>query len=619
MLFAQRFRVFSVLFLAAVVLSIYASSFSTGFFADDYNFLRPAAQLDLPQYLAHYFDPRVQVLWYRPLQGMLVLVEWWLFGADATGYHVVQILIHIVNCLLLWALVARVSKQEHLGFLAAMFYATFPVYALAINWINIPDPIMTLFYLSGVWFWLNYLNHPTPRDYVYTMVMFVIALLLKQMALTLPAILFLIDLLILGNKRDLLAWIRRYLAFSLVVLIFIGIQYLTRSTHTFAGVFGYALGPHILSVTVQYLSLLAFPWGYYPASDTQIVDQLPDFIPIANVVWMVLAVGLYLFWIYRTRSRALVFLGASVFITLLPVLPFPFIELRYLYLPAMFPGILLALLFEHMRTGLNHPRWFAAFSSLIITLFIVGNQYAVATANAGIYEIARQRRVPFRDISRAHPTFPDDTHLYFIDPVSPISELAGMFTLRYGRGVTVAANEFWRDPIARLREHKHAFVYYFDETGKPIEVPVEPKIAARPSLSLPLDYSVPIRLEGYELARASLRRGDALVAIFYWRAMDRIDQNYTVFVHLVDQHGQMLAGYDSEPRKGDAPTSKWLPNRLIVDAIVLPIPAETPLGNDYRLEVGMYYLPTMQRLVFVDPRGQPLADALIVAPLSVVE
>jgi hypothetical protein len=280
---------------------------------------------------------------------------------------------------------------------------------------------------------------------------------------------------------------------------------------------------------------------------------------------------------------------------------------------------MLALLLDNVLTVLKRPRLSGVLAGAAFALIAMGSYYSIANANAGIFEIARQRRVPFRDISRAHPTFPDDTCLYFIDPISPVSELSGMFTLRYGRGVTVVSSELGGDLAANLRRHKNAFVYYFDETGKPIEVPVEPTIDARPSYEPPLDFTAPIRLEGYELPRARIKRGDALVVLLYWRATQKIEKDYMVFVHLVDRDGQMIAGNDSSPHKGDMPTSQWLAGQWVVDPIVMPIPVDARVSNDYRLEIGLYELPSLERLAIVDARGQPVADTLMIAPLSVVE
>jgi|GEM_PF-315272 len=655
----------SALACGAIVFFIYASSLNVSFFADDFNFLEPVARLSLGDYLVHYFDPRVQVLWYRPLQGIQIFLEYWAFGAGAFGYHVVQVLIHWVNGILLFALVRRAAGryQHHfvslraersnlsnaserllrrqktpprndiqprffdnadwLALLATLFYVSFPVYALAINWINITDPAMTIFYLLGVWFWLNYLDRNSTRDYFLTLALFIAALFFKQMALTLPGILLLLDLLFYRDDFDapnlgsLIQTTRalapRYAPFAVVALAFFGIQNLASSTHTFAGVFGYSVGPHIFSILAQYLALLFFPWGYYPASDTQITNQIPDFIPLATIIWMFVALAAYFVAIIHTRSRALIFLGAGAFITLLPVLPFPFIELRYLYLPAMFSGIgFAALVVRALRgRGLKWSRGFAVVASIALALLILGNAAAVTNANAEIAEIARQRRVPFRDISSAHPRFPDDTYLYFIDPVSPLPELKGLFALRYGRGVTVGGND--ASDSDAWRDHKNTWVYYFDDTGKPIEVAVEPNARVQTNASLPANFGEAIALERVDIAQSKIKRGGVLIAQLLWRATAAIDRDYTVFVHLVDRNGKMIASYDSPPRKGKLPTHEWILNARVVDAVVLPLPADAPSGDGYALQVGLYRADTSKRLMIQNSS----ADAVTILGLSV--
>ncbi len=606
----------SIVLIALVIIFVYYPSLWIGFFAQDYDFLNPVAQLDTPAYLNYVLDPRAQVLWYRPLQGLQILLEFSLFGSNPVPYHWVQIIFHIATCALLFALVWRVARKWRVAFLATLFYATFPVYALAINWINITDPLMTIFYLLGVWFWLNYLERGSKRDYLIVLAAFVSALLNKQMAITLPAILFLIDRLLIAQSTTWRALIRRYAALVVVAGIFAVVQYATRSTHTFAQVFGYSLGAQILSMLIQYLSLLVFPWGYYPPTDTQITEGFP-FADTGNLVWLAGASILIVFLAASRKNRGLIFLGTAILATLVPVLPFPFIELRYLYLPAIGSGILLALWFDHALDVLRNARWANDAAAIALGGIVLGSALSIAGANAGIAEIARQRRVPFRDIERQHPTFPAGTHLYFIDPVSPLPELTGMFLMRYGRAVNIGGD---RAPTAaRLREFKNVFVYHFDATGKPIEVQADLNTVLQTSPAFPVVYDQPIVLDDVEIVQPRVKRGGALIALLYLHARDTVDRNYTVFVHLVDAKGNIVAGYDSEPRKGIAPTAQWTRYAPVVDPIVMSIPAHAPTGDTYRLEIGLYDLATMQRLAIVDARGQPLGDALVIQPLSVIE
>ncbi|MDE3091718.1 MAG: hypothetical protein KGJ80_20285, partial [Chloroflexota bacterium] len=492
----------------------------------------------------------------------------------------------------------------------------FPVYALAVNWINITDPLMSIFYLAGIWFWLNYLENYSRRDYILVLVAFALALLNKQMAITLPVVLFLLDQLWVRKPFVFADLVRRYFALGIIAVIFSAVQIGAQSTHTFAQVFGYSLGAQVINILTQFLLLLAFPWGYYPPTDTQITQGFP-FADTFNFIWLALAIAIFVFVTWRWRSRALLILGVTMLVTLIPVLPFPFIELRYLYLPTMTTGVILALWIDHALTILKNANWARVVAAVLLGLLVIGSSFSVASANAGIAEIARQRRVPFRDIVRQHPSFPKGTQLYFIDPITPLPELTGMFLMQYGRGVSVSGDR--AVPVTRLRDFSNVLVYRFDPTGKPLETSADLQSTVQTSQTYPVVFGSSIVLDDAEIVRPSIQRGDPLIVLLHWHAANLIDKDYTVFLHLVDPNGKLIAGYDRQPRQETAPTSQWRRYVPIVDPILLTIPEDAPPGNDYRLEIGLYYFPTMQRLAIVDAAGQSRGDTLMIRPIGVIE
>lgn len=606
--------VVSGLVLALVILFIYYPSLWIGFFAQDYDFLNPVASLDPLPYLRYVLDPRVQVLWYRPLQGIQFLIEFVLFGSNPVPYHAVNIGFHIIAVVLLFALVSRLAHSWRIGFCAALFYTTLPVYALAVNWVNITEPLMTVFYLSAIWFWVNYLERHTRRDYALVLIFFALALLHKQMAITLPAILFLIDFGWLKQAFTIPNLIKRYTALGIVAVLYFITQYFVQSTHVFAEVFGYSLGVQVLCILLQYLLLLVFPWGYYLPTDTQFTEGFP-FADTLNFVWLGVAAVIYLFALWRWRSRALLLLGIALVVMLVPVLPFPFVELRYLYLPAMALGIILGIWLDYALTILKNTRWARVALAVLLGALVGGASLSVANANAGIAEIARQRRVPFRDITRRHPTFAPGTHLYFIDPITPLPELTGMFLMQYGRTVSVGGDR--EVPLSRLRNYSNVLVYYFDDTGKPIEVPVDSRASFQTLASYPVYLGPAIVLDDVELARTRIKPGEPAIVLLYWhRRAPALETDYTVFVHLINQNNRIVAQYDAQPRKGTLPTSRWLRYVTIVDPIVLPIPTDTPPG-DYRLAIGMYEPSTGERLLVADSQELPLGDSFVIQPITI--
>ncbi len=63
----------------------------------------------------------------------------------------------------------------------------------------------------------------------------------------------------------------------------------------------------------------------------------------------------------------------------------------------------------------------------------------------------------------------------------------------------------------------------------------------------------------------------------------------------------------------------WKADQFTANAHVLSIPSDIEAGNDYRLEVGLYYTPTMERLAIVDALGRAVADQMVIGTFNVVE
>jgi len=80
-----------------------------------------------------------------------------------------------------------------------------------------------------------------------------------------------------------------------------------------------------------------------------------------------------------------------------------------------------------------------------------------------------------------------------------------------------------------------------------------------------------------------------------WKSLSRLDQDYTVFVQLLDANGVLIAQHDGQPAASYMPTSTWQPQTLVSDRHSIIFPSTTPEG-DYRLIVGLYLPATGERL-----------------------
>jgi hypothetical protein len=115
---------------------------------------------------------------------------------------------------------------------------------------------------------------------------------------------------------------------------------------------------------------------------------------------------------------------------------------------------------------------------------------------------------------------------------------------------------------------------------------------------------------GWNGAR-EIARGQTLPLDLIWRADRAVSEAYTVFVHLVDANGRVVADADSAPFSGLFPTTRWQVGEVLRDRHALKIPNDLAPG-DYALEIGMYLPATGARLPM-----DGAADKIILLQVSV--
>lgn len=91
------------------------------------------------------------------------------------------------------------------------------------------------------------------------------------------------------------------------------------------------------------------------------------------------------------------------------------------------------------------------------------------------------------------------------------------------------------------------------------------------------------------------RPGQALLINLYWRALEPMEEDYMLFVHVIDAQGQIAAQRDVAIRAADYPTSRWRMGELVLDMADTPLPTTLAPG-DYQVEIGVYSSADFARL-----------------------
>lgn len=594
----------SVALIVIVTVILYQPALSIGFWTDDFWYIEMVGRLSVPDYLRAYFDPALQWRWYRPMQGLQWWLEYVLLRGEPVGYHLIQIILHAFSATMLLLLTKRVTRRLRLGLAAALLYLTVSAYSIAVFQPSVVDPLLAPFYLLTIWFWLGYLDRGGAARYLLTLFMFIAALMTKEVAATLPLTLVLAELWLKQSRLAWQSWVRRYALFFLLLIPYALFELRALSQGLFTQQLGYAPGLHIFSSLAYQLTLLAFPW--LPPSDVSLV--------------LVSLVGAFVIYAAVKRKWQILFVISTTLLTLLPVLPFPpglARNPRYLYLALMGSALLFAgLVVWGLRASeRRHWRLAAPVACAVIALVILWSGGTIADAADSFGGAARVVRLSFRPIYDKHPNFAPGTLLYFLAPRVP--NISGVMFLRYGK--TVAASGTDMDHVASLRDYPAAYLFYLDEENTWRDQNVAKTVSAEAMPSPPARFGDSIQVQALELSGDQVRRGDALIALVYWSAQQKPTRDYTVFAHLVDRDGNIVASVDRPPQEGIAPTSSWLPHALVSDGIVLPIPMNAPLANDLRLEIGMYDSITQERLPVMTVDGQRVDDKIVVAPIQVTE
>jgi hypothetical protein len=104
--------------------------------------------------------------------------------------------------------------------------------------------------------------------------------------------------------------------------------------------------------------------------------------------------------------------------------------------------------------------------------------------------------------------------------------------------------------------------------------------------------------------------GGTLDLTLHWQALASADRAYTVFVHLLDEAGNVKGYGDSEPGSGAYPTTGWLPGEYLADLHTVTI-APDALPGAYRIAVGLYDPATGERLKTPDGADQMVLETPI--------
>lgn len=132
---------------------------------------------------------------YVPLSILSYALDVQIYGLDPSGFRRTNYLLHIANVLLVYLVFLRLGVGRAVAFWTALFFGVVPLKVESVAWVTErKDVLYAFFYLAAMLGYIRYRERGDWRGYAFSLLAFTCALFSKSMAVTLPAILLLLDL-----------------------------------------------------------------------------------------------------------------------------------------------------------------------------------------------------------------------------------------------------------------------------------------------------------------------------------------------------------------------------------------------------------------------------------------
>jgi hypothetical protein len=132
-----------------------------------------------------------------------------------------------------------------------------------------------------------------------------------------------------------------------------------------------------------------------------------------------------------------------------------------------------------------------------------------------------------------------------------------------------------------------------------------PEEAVSGVISQTLVYGDRARLLGYQVAPESVTAGERVRVTLCWEALRPMNEDYTLFIHLLGSENLRVGERSTYPGQGRFPTSLWQVGRAFCDSYWVGVAPWAPAPELYALEVGLYDAETGKRLPASFESGQP--------------
>jgi tetratricopeptide (TPR) repeat protein len=335
------------------------------------------------------FDPRFTTNYYRPFMHIIYICNYFVFGLNPWGYHLVNIILHSCVSVLVFLVSSKLLEKADTesstftSFIAAIFFATHPIHTEPVAWVGaVPDLSFTFFYLLSFYLYICSTNDDSffkMFKIVLSAVSFFIAAICKEPALTLPVVIFLYDYVFLATRKRRIPFIK-YVPFILAAVIYFSLRIYALKSIVPSKINHLTFFQNIINALTLFSDYLWKLFSPLNLSALYVFHPVTSIYQVKAILGIIITiVYIYLVIVSFNRNRIIFFSLVSFFLFLLPALYLPglgespFSE-RYLYLPSFSFVLLLAYFTSWAKASISRP---IVFLTMIPWILVV--MYSVGT------------------------------------------------------------------------------------------------------------------------------------------------------------------------------------------------------------------------------------------------
>jgi len=380
--------------LAVVAFGVHANSLKNDFVFDDESVVLGDPTIktlsSIPKYItAQEGFHKVIGRYYRPLVSASYAIDYSLWEFNPFGYHLTNIIIHVINTLLLFKLLllifcpgeSKISETKiYVILFCSIIFAVHTIHTEAVAWISgRTDSLCFTFFAAAFIYYIKYSAERKTSYLIWVCLYYTFSLLAKEMTITFPVLVIMYDLIVKRefNKGGFRKKFAVYLVLILISVVYIFLRWLILKNVPERDTYFYFYGKDtfVTALTMLPALLLYFKLTFIPVN---LVYHYSGYLPYESSIASVSVIAAVMFIVvmavlafYFVRKIPFVtFCITFFFVSLLPVInivpTMNFMAERFLYITSVIVPLLGITLFIKYGNERNKKLFYAVFGLIIL-------------------------------------------------------------------------------------------------------------------------------------------------------------------------------------------------------------------------------------------------------------